>query len=800
MRFGALGVAVRSELRYRWRSWLTLALLVSVVGGVVLGATAAGRRTASAFPRFTARYGYDALAYSFQPSLPKIPKLPEVASSTFLDAPATGTPVCRCLHPLSQVNFGITASPSLALARFLKLVDGRLPTRPDEALASFSFARDEGIHVGSLVRVPFYAPSQLEDVVDNTPGAPAGPTVTFHVVGIEAAEGDFPSVGSLSYTLVPGAAFSRAYDTRIALFHVYLVRLRHGVANVARFDQDAVAAGAAGTSDVSELDASVQAGIHPQAVGWWVLALLAGLAGLAIVGQALSRQSNVEADEYRTLAALGLGPGDLMALGLGRALLIGLAGAAGAVVLAFAVSPIAPLGEARVAEPSTGLQFDGLVLGLGGLAIVVIVLLLALWPAYRTSRATRDTGGVDRPSQIVAKVAAAGAPPSAVIGVRRALDRGLGRESVPVGSALGGAVLAVAALCATAVFGTSLTNLVASPRLYGQDFQVWFNGFTSVDSVNPLVAQLRGDKAIRAVTLGLQQPVEINGVPTHSIAGSPLQGAVLISAASGRLAQRPGEVALGSKTLRQAHAHVGGTVAMTFPLESGGSRTIAARVVGTASLPPDFGVVGLGVGAYMSYDGFMAAQCPSGPASVACRTAVTQNPVVLVSTTGGHRGAGAVAHYAAQFPGLAYLPVKPDNLVNFGEAVNFPLILGFVLVLFGLSTLLHVLVVSVARRRRELGLLKAIGLMPQQVLASVSWQATTIALVGLVVGLPLGIISGRAIWHAFAVNLGVVPATVIDAGTLTVISVGVLVAANLLAIGPALVAARAKPNSLLRSE
>jgi hypothetical protein len=56
-----------------------------------------------------------------------------------------------------------------------------------------------------------------------------------------------------------------------------------------------------------------------------------------------------------------------------RNLVLGLVGAAGAVVIAIALSPIAPLGEARNAETSTGFAFDPLVLPLGALATVTVI-------------------------------------------------------------------------------------------------------------------------------------------------------------------------------------------------------------------------------------------------------------------------------------------------------------------------------------------------------------------------------------------------------------------------------------------
>jgi ABC-type antimicrobial peptide transport system permease subunit len=166
----------------------------------------------------------------------------------------------------------------------------------------------------------------------------------------------------------------------------------------------------------------------------------------------------------------------------------------------------------------------------------------------------------------------------------------------------------------------------------------------------------------------------------------------------------------------------------------------------------------------------------------------------------GPSGHADALRYARLYPATAALPVKPTDLVNFGEAVNFPLILGVVLVLFGAATLIHVLVVSVARRRRELGLLKAIGFVRRQVAAAVCWQATTVAAVGIVVGVPLGLIAGRLIWHAFATNLGVVPVVVFPVGAIVLLGAGVVLMANVLAAGPALVSARARAGVLLRTE
>jgi hypothetical protein len=70
-------LALRAQLRRRWRSWLTISLLIAIIGGVVLGLVAAGNRTATAFPRFVAASNSaDALGYSASGFLTHRPRSP----------------------------------------------------------------------------------------------------------------------------------------------------------------------------------------------------------------------------------------------------------------------------------------------------------------------------------------------------------------------------------------------------------------------------------------------------------------------------------------------------------------------------------------------------------------------------------------------------------------------------------------------------------------------------------------------------------------------------------------------------
>jgi hypothetical protein len=129
----------RTELRRRWRSWLILVVLIAVVGGLALAAAAAGRRTASAFPRFVAAHGYDAYIYNNQP-VRGLATLPGVATVTDIGTPAVGQPTCACTHVIDEGDFYVNELSPKGLSRLVKLVDGRMPTQssPDEVLASYN--------------------------------------------------------------------------------------------------------------------------------------------------------------------------------------------------------------------------------------------------------------------------------------------------------------------------------------------------------------------------------------------------------------------------------------------------------------------------------------------------------------------------------------------------------------------------------------------------------------------------------------------------------------------------------------
>jgi hypothetical protein len=804
----AVGLVFWAQLRHRWRSWLAIAILIGLVGGVIMAAAAAGRRTESAFPDFVAAHGFDAEVYSTQPA-PQIPRLSEVSAATVAFGPDNGQPSCACTHPLNPSYFGVLVLPTHARLAF-NLVSGRLPepSNPDEVLASYTLQQDEGLHLGSVIHVPFYAPSQLSAYNNATgpPPKPIGPTIGLRVVGFEATEFDFPTGATPSYSLYASQAFARSVLPRVATGYAYFIRLRRGATDLPRFDAAVSAIGStAYTQNEDSQIASVEASIHPQAVGWWLLAALAALVGLVVVAQALGRQSITESEEFPTLVALGIERRQLVLLGAARNVVVALAGSVGAVVLATFLSPIGPLGEARVAESSTGISFDVLVLAIGGLATILVVCALGIWPSVRAARTVRQDDPIvaTTPSKVAGHLWSLGAPASVVIGVRNALKPKSGGVNVPLVSAVLGTVLAVTALCGTAVFGASLSNLISTPKLYGDAFQLNISNPNSSGTPNPtLLHSLEHDHDIVGITEGIALPaISIDRVVVGAIAGKAIRGQLLLSTVDGQPPNANGEVGLGATTLRQVGAHVGSVVRVAVSLASGGRRSVPFRVVAQMSLPVLGNAVSLGNGAVFTLAGYENAACPPGPGRDACRQQVIEssNGGVLASVVPGPRGQATINHYFDTYRSVTTLAVTPISLINFGEAVNFPLIFGAVLAMFGAATLLHLLVVSVSRRRQEIGLLKVVGFVNMQVASTVAWQATTMVAIGILIGVPAGVIIGRAVWNAFANNLGAVPISVVPGWLIGLLVAGVLVVGNVIALVPAMVATRSKPRDLLRA-
>ena len=135
-----------------------------------------------------------------------------------------------------------------------------------------------------------------------------------------------------------------------------------------------------------------------------------------------------------------------------------------------------------------------------------------------------------------------------------------------------------------------------------------------------------------------------------------------------------------------------------------------------------------------------------------------------------------------------------------GLAMGAPALLAAGVVAGAVVALGLTLAASTRRRRRDLALLKSLGFTHRQLATTVAWQASVAAVVGVVVGVPFGIILGRWLWTLFAEQIYAVPRPTVPTLQIVLVAIGALVLANLVAAIPGRAAARTPTAVLLRAE
>ena len=122
------------------------------------------------------------------------------------------------------------------------------------------------------------------------------------------------------------------------------------------------------------------------------------------------------------------------------------------------------------------------------------------------------------------------------------------------------------------------------------------------------------------------------------------------------------------------------------------------------------------------------------------------------------------------------------------KMLNLIYVLLFLAVVISLFGIANTLALSVVERRRELALLRAVGMQRRQVRAGVRWEAALIALLGTTVGAALGLGFGWALVETLS-GEGI-DHLAVPADRLVVIAAVATVAAVLAAVLPARRAAR----------
>ena len=791
------GYRFRADLRHRRGAWLGVAAVVGLSAGLVLALVAGARRSDTAIDRFVAESGaHDLMVINGIPGtfdfaevdLDEVAALPGVADSQRADVlAASGRTEAGLLIDTTTVNF--LADPSGRIGgefSAFKYLEGRPadPDEPNEVVATFRTAETFDLEVGSTLAINFLDDEELGRLF--TPAdqggttfdtlADAPPFEELRVVGVAVEPGGLaPPSSDDTSTLWMTPAAEEAYAGS-AVIEVLLVSLEDRAAGERAFlDRVEVLGGGLPVLTVSTADDADQAGrtVTPIVRALYLAGVLVAVVTLLVAGQVLARQAAVEAGDDPTLRALGWTRQDLIRLRVAKAMAIGVVAGLVAAGVGFALSPLFPLGLAGIAEPDPGLDLDGLVLVGGALAVAVAAALLAAVTGWWESGRSRQEWRARRPSRVLSVLTAAGASPPVVTGTGLAVQAGPRGSSPPVLTAGGTMALGLATVTAVLVFMASLGHLTETPRLFGWTWDVELGQEFSSRLTRTDIAVIRDDPDVAALAIGAATTLDLDGQRVEAFAVDDVVGRIEPSLLAGRRPEQVGEVVVSPGV---------GDIGTSVPARFGENET-DLDIVGHAALPR--------ADALLTFETLQV---------LAPRTA---RQTALVDL---REGADADAFLERIRVPLAFtgqdvkLPELPDDLVNFGRVDSAPAVVAGSMALVAAATLIHALITTVRRRRRDLALLRTLGFTGRQLLTTVAWQATVLVGFAALVAVPVGIVVGRWAWSIFASELRVVAQPIVPALALAGAVLAALVLAGVVAVGTGRWFGRRSTASALRAE
>lgn len=785
------------------RSWrrragwsLTLMCIVALLVAVPLALVAGARRSSTAFERFVSESRpFDGVvdANGLSPSqLAPVRRLPMVVAANMLEAAPIGVKgrVDARLPILVDIDGGYGRTMGRA-----KIVEGRRPGAGavDEMILTPARAKLLDVGVGDRIDFVSFTDEQLKstDDVVSIPD-PAGPTFGMTVVGLGVLPSDLStSAPGKDVTVLPVAVHDEYGGQMGTGNRALAVVLRPGTDGARFIEAVHRLPGLDGvfididTNTSAPLDLLVRLVVG----ALLIVALIVVIASLAMLSVVLGQRSALLSGTDATLRAMGLRRSERIAAvalvtapSMVAGLVLGLIGAA-------LLSPLMPFGLLGRAEPDPGFYLDVLVLSFGLLAISLLLTLISWLMARRATRPIRAPRKAGRTGRWLTRIDLGTAR---LLGVRYVLDPNGVSGGVPARSAIGGFMAGVTAVVAAVVFAASLSHLLVTPATYGWAWDESVRYQVRVVDVDPaeesrVVESERMMVSDRAVQDAASVQVVTIGLDDHNVearALSMLKGSSAEVILAG-IAPSDGEITLGTATIERLDASIGQTVAVV-----GGSITKQLRIVGRAvfagvvdPLPP------VADGALLS---------PADAREFAAAGASSYRTHVVRFAPEVDRRAATRRIEAMVGAPLGGPPV-PDEIRRIRDVRFLPwVVVGFVC----FSSLLaagYFLVVATARRRRDLGVLRTLGMEARGVRQVVTWQGLTIAVLGLVVGLPVGIVVGRGLWRVVADALGVAPVITVPPVTLAVVVVVALAIGPVLAIGPARAAARRRPADDLRA-
>lgn len=825
----------RATLEQEWATYLTVVLLVALLGGLAMGSVAAARRTQSSFATLLAStnpsqiglttaianpaigngQGYDPTIVR---ELAQLPHVTAVASATGVNADPLGpkgAPLgSGAFVPQGGTSLGSVGGEYFRLDR-LAISAGRSadPGRLDEFMTSPQSAAAFGFHVGDVVTMGFYTNAQTSLAGFGTATVQPYRRISMRLVGIgvpatQVVADDVDTGGPLAY-FTP--ALTRQLLSCCVNYTNTALEIDHAseVAGV----EAAISRAAPGGLPPGYVITGVQTegkanrATKPPTIALAVFGGITALAALLVAVQVIGRYLRRRAQDSSVLQALGANPATLAVDSL-----IGVIGATSlgsllAVGVAVGLSPLSPLGPVRPFYPTPGASFDWTVLGGGfglffvGLTATAIVLVVRHSP----QRLARRRRSGDERRTLLRTDGVAGLPPPAAIGLGFALRSGTELEAAPMRSAIAGAALAATVLITTITFGASLNHLVATPRLYGWNWSYALAGGGGGGGGDipeqQAVRLLSHDRYLSAYSGVYFGNAAIDGQSVPVIGATPgakVQPPLL----DGHGLRRSNEIVVGALTLASLHKHLGDFVTVTA---GDGARRL--RIVGLATMPTigGTGVVHLEMGSGAVIDSSLIPAVLRNPFN----GPVTGPNAYFIDVRAGADPSAARRSLekmtaplsnAYNFGVVVQSVLHPAEIVDYRSMATTPAILGASLGAGALAALGLTVLASVRRRRRDLAVLKTLGFTRSQVGAVVAWQSNVAVVIGTVIGIPVGIALGRTLWDLFAHEVNAVPAPAVPVLPLALVAVGAIVLANVVSAAPGRIAARTPAALLLRAE
>ena len=820
----------RATWRQRRGAYLSIVLLTGLVGGLAMGSLAAARRTDSSFTTFFASTnpsdlslgtalwspplgyttGYDRPLVRTISRLPHVTRAASYSDVYSVPIQADGQPTAAG----NRANINVLGSVGgLFFSQDrVTVVQGRMadPADADEIMMTVGAAHELGLRVGETVPWGTYATTQFSSAAIPAPAVRERLTLVGTVVlNTSVVQDEIDANGPTSVILTP--ALTKRLQDCCSNFSFTYLQLQHGGRDVATVEDEiehVIPANLPYDFYDSSIDVTkAQNAIKPEAIALGVFGLIAALATILIAGQVIGRQLGFWTTEERVLRVLGADPAMTVVDGTAGLLAAVLLGALLAGAVAVVLSPLAPLGPVRPYDPHPGVAVDWTVIGFGMLALILVlgVLAVALAVLRDPHRLALRQRRPRTPSHLARGAANAGLGVSAVAGIRFTLEPGAETEAVPVRSAILGAALALTVIVATIVFGSSLNSLVSHPRLYGWN---WSDALLAGGGPGDVPAGMSSELLARDPSVAAWSGywfgnLQIDG-RTVPVLGTTPKAVVAPPVLTGHGYDATDQIVLGPGTLEQLHKQVGDVVTVRY----GTTAAHRLRIVGTATLPA-VGVAGvtghpsMGTGAVVPYTLLPASVrnqfnvTPTGPNVVFVRLKPgVHSPAAMRSLDRIATKMSLPTNYATQVLSVQ----RPAEIVNYRSMGATPLILGLGLTAGAVTALGLTLIASVRRRRRSVAMLRTLGFTGRQLAGAVAWQASVAVGIGLVVGVPLGIVLGRLLWDLFADRIFVVPSPTVPVPLVAGIALLALALGNLVAAIPGRIAARTPAALLLRTE